>query len=150
MGIERAEVIAKMRGAFRAKVGVSRFIADMRAVGLAYRHTDMLADWSNINQLETKKDLLKYIRKGYAPAERTVELKGWAMSKEYMYKIRCQQIFAGVPADKPTFINLMHDAPQTIEALEHEAWERTFPQSPPKTGEERVFSVESAIHRAEI
>ncbi|GAH72909.1 unnamed protein product [marine sediment metagenome] len=71
------------------------------------------------------------------------------MSKEYMYVVRCQQTFAGVPAEKPFFINLTHDSPQTIEALEIEAWERTFPQSPPKAGEERKFVVETAIHRAE-
>lgn len=150
MGIIRAEVVARAKKYIKEGVSASRWISEMREMGLGYRRTDMLVDYRNVFNIEQKKDLLKYVRRGYAPAERTSEIKGWAMSQEYMYKIRCQQIFAGVPADEPTFVNLMHDTPQTIEALEQEAWERSFKQSPPKSGEERQFAVISAFHRVEM
>lgn len=149
MSIIRAETIARMRGAFREGMSAFRFIADMKAIGLTYRRTDMLADWRNVNELEKKEGLARFVRKGYVPAENVVEIEAWAMSQEYMYKVRCQRIFAGVPEEEPTFINIMQDVPRSIEWLEREAWERSIPQSPLLPGEERKFTVETAIHRAE-
>jgi len=149
MSIIRAETIVRMRAAITEGLSANRFIREVKAIGLSYRRTDMLADWRNLAGIEKQRDLTRFVRKGYVPAARSVEIERWAMSQEYMYKVRCQQTFAGVPADKPIFINIMHDTPRTIEALEREAWERALPQSPPKAGEERQFVVMSAIHRAE-
>lgn len=148
MGIERAEVIARMRIAFREGVSASRFIGDMRVAGLSYRRTDMLADWREVNQLETKKGLARYVRKGFVPAERSAILETWALSREYMYHVRSEMTaFPGAPA-VITWVNIMSDAPMTVEAIEQEAWERSFTQSPPKAAEERKFVLETAIHRA--
>lgn len=149
MGIVRAEVIARMSKAFKEGVSATRFYWDMRAIGLAYRKTDMLADWSDVNELVRKEGLARYVRKGYIPGEYAAIIHEWAMSKEFMYQVRCQKTFAGVPEDEPTFVNIMSDTPMTIEAIEQEAWERSFAQSPPKETEERKFVVETAIHRAE-
>jgi len=125
MSIVRAEVVARMRGAFREGVSVTRFIKDMRAVGLSYRRTDMLADWREVNELEKKEGLARFVRKGYVPAERAAELKTWAMSREYMYKVKTQ---SRLRPDEPVvdrFVNIMSDTPMTIEEIESQvtdAW----------------------------
>lgn len=149
MGIVRAETIARMRGAFRKGLSASRFITDMKAAGLSYRRTDMLADWRNINRLEKKEGLARYVRKGYVPAERSAEIEAWAMSKEYMYKVRSERILYPGAEPEVTFVNIMQDVPRPVEWLEREAWERSFKQSPTFPLEERKFIVYSAIHRAE-
>lgn len=149
MGLVRAEVIQRMAGAFKAGLSQAKFITKMKGLGLSYRRTDMLQDWRNVNQLEAKKGLARYVRKGYVPADRAAEVQAWALSKEYMYKVRSERILR--PGEKPvtSFVNIMSDSPRTIEQIETEAWERSFAQSPPLPGEERKFTVETAIHRAE-
>lgn len=148
MGIVRAETIARMRGAIREGLSASRFISDMRAIGLSYRRGDMLADWRTEKGVKRVEGALRFVRKGYVPSDRLAEVKTWVMTKEYMYKMRCQSVYAGVPAEKPTFINIMSNVPRTIESLEEEAWERMFPQSPLKEGEERIFTAWSAFREA--
>lgn len=150
MGIERAEVIARMRVAFKTGMSASSFIKAMKSKGLSYRRTTMLTDWRNVNQLVVKEGLVKFIRKGYVPSSRIAEIKAWKMSKEYMYKIRSERILRkGLPPEI-TFINIMSDNPLTITEVEREAFERSFKQSPPRPDEERKFSVISLIHRAEL
>jgi hypothetical protein len=148
MSIIRAEVIARMRVAFREGMSASTFIENMRAVGLSYRRTDMLADWRDVNELEKKEGLARYVRKGYVPSERSAEIKAWEMSREYMYKVRSESVLrAGEPV-VTRFVNIMSDKPLTIEEIEVEAWERSFTQSPPVEAEERKFTVITAIHKA--
>lgn len=149
MGIIRAEVIARMHKAFQEGVSASRFIKDMRSAGLSYRRSDMLADWRDVNEIEIKDGLARYVRKGYVPSERVAELKEWALSREYMYKVRTESILRPGEAPVSRFVNIMADSPLTIEEIEREAWERSFVQSPPGPAEERHFIVETAIHRAE-
>ena len=148
MGIIRAETIARARKYIREGVSATRWIREMREKGLGYRHTDMYADYRNVLQLEKKKEVWRYVRKGYIPSERAAEIKAWAMSKEYMYKVRSERILR--PGEKPevTFVNIMQDVPRTIEEIEREAWERSFDQSPPEPAEERSFIVETFVHRA--
>ncbi len=130
MGIIRAETIARMRGAFRKGLSASGFITDMKAAGLSYRRTDMLADWRSINDLEVKEGLMRYIRKGRYPSEKTIAAVTWETSKEYMYKIRVQsQMKPGEPIiDR--FVNIMSDVPMTPEMVESQVmdqwqqWER--------------------------
>lgn len=150
MGIRRAELIAKMRIAFKAGLSASRFISEQRAIAPVYRRSDMLRDWANINQLVQKEGRARYIRKGYVPAENTAQIKAWAMSKEWMYKVRSVQVLKVGDVPVVTFINIMSDKPLTIREVELEAYERSFKQSPTVSGEERKFSVESVIHRAEL
>ncbi len=124
MGIVRAETIARMRGAFREGLSPSRFIADMRATGLSYRRTDMLADWRSINELERKEGALRFVRKDRYPTEKSMAAVTWATSKEYMYKVKVwSQIKAGEPMTE-RFVNIMSDAPMTPTMLEAEVEER--------------------------
>ncbi len=125
MGIVRAEVIAKMRGAFRKGVSASRFLTDMKAVGLSYRRTDMLADWRSVNQLERKEGAVRFVRKDRFPTAKSMAQVEWGLSKEFMYKVKVQSVIkAGEPITE-RFVNIMSDIPLTptmIEAEVEEAW----------------------------
>ena len=124
MGIIRAEVIARMSGAFKEGVSASRFITDMRAKGLTYRRTDMLSDWRSVNELETKKGLMRYVRRDRYPAEKSIAAVGWALSKEYMYKIKVQSIKGEGEPMIERFVNIMSDKPMTPAMVEAEVMER--------------------------
>ncbi len=125
MGIVRAEVIAKMRGAFRKGVSAGRFLTDMKAVGLSYRRTDMLADWRSVNQLERKEGAVRFVRKDRFPTARSMAQVEWGLSKEFMYKVKVQSVIkAGEPITE-RFVNIMSDIPLTptmVEAEVEEAW----------------------------
>lgn len=124
MGVLRAEVIARMRGAFRQGLTASRFISDMRAVGKGYRRTDMLGDWRSINELEVKEGLLRYVRKDRYPTEKTIAAVDWATSKEFMYKVKVQSVIrVGEPITE-RFVNIMSDVPMTPTMIEAEVEER--------------------------
>ncbi len=124
MGIVRAEVIAKMRGAFRKGKSASRFLADMKTAGLSYRRTDMLADWRSVNQLEVKEGLARFVRKDRYPTEKTMAAVTWSTSKEYMYKVKVQSVIrAGEPITE-RFVNIMSDKPMTPAMIEAEVEER--------------------------
>ena len=120
MGIVRAETIARMRGAFKEGLSGSRFIADMRSAGLSYRRSDMLADWRTIGQLETKKDLLKYVRKDYYPTAKVYATSTWNLSKEYMYVIKVK---TQLRPDEPIvehIVNIQRDVPLTPAMIEEQ------------------------------
>lgn len=124
MGIVRAETIARMRVGFREGLSASRFIADMKAVGLSYRRSDMLADWRSVNQVERKEGALRFVRKDRYPTEKSIAAVTWETSKEYMYKVKVQSVIrAGEPITE-RFVNLMSDIPLTPAMLEAEVEER--------------------------
>ena len=130
MGVVRAETIARMRIALRKGLSASRFIKDMRAVGLSYRRTDMLSDWRSVGQVEKKEGLLRYIRKDRYPTETTIAAVDWQISREYMYKVKVQSVVrAGEPITE-RFVNIMSDIPMTPDMLERQVeeqwgeWER--------------------------
>lgn len=150
MGITRAKLIARMRIAFKAGKPFNQFYTTEKAKAPVYRRSTMLTDWANINQLVRKEGRARFIRKGYVPAENTAQIKKWLMSKEWMYKVRSVRVLKAGEKPEITFINIMSDKPLTIQEVEREAFERSFKQSPPKSGEERKFIVESVIHRAEL
>lgn len=147
MSLARAESIARARKLIREGVSASRWVADMKALGISYRRTEMLSDYREVLELEKKTGLARYVRKGYVPAEKSAELHAWEMSAEYMYTVRSTRIAR--PGDPPvvTYVNIMSDTPLTVEAIETQAWERSFGQSPPAPGEEREFLLETAIRR---
>lgn len=119
MAIERAITIARMRNAFREGISATRFIRSEREAGRpTYRRSDMLADWRTINQLETKKELLQYVRKDRYPTEKVMATVTWALSKEFMYvvKVKTQR-----SPDEPVLdhlINIMADTPLTPAMIE--------------------------------
>ena len=147
MGIIRAETIGRMRIAFRAGVSASRFIVDMRTAGLSYRRTDMLSDWRAINQLETKDGLARFVRKDRLPTNKALAQVDWALSKEFMYKVKVySQKGVGMPIGE-RFVNIMSDNPLTPQQIESEVeqqwseWERYAPET--LTG----LQVWSAVHK---
>ena len=118
MGIVRAEVIARMRGAFAEGLSASRFIRDMREAGLSYRRTDMLADYRSVGQIEQKKDLLRYVRKDRYPTEAVIATTTWAISKEFMYVVRVK---TQLSPDQPVIehnVNIQSDVPLTPAMVE--------------------------------
>ncbi|MBA7618119.1 hypothetical protein ES703_25440 [subsurface metagenome] len=122
MALKRAQVIGLMRGAFRRGQSATSFLWDMRERGLSYRRTDMLSDWRSINELESKADLLRYVRKDYYPTEKTIAQVDFALSHEYMYKVKVQ---TRLKPDEPLterFVNIMADEPQTPAQIEELAW----------------------------
>lgn len=147
MGIIRAETIARMRGAFREGLSASRFIADMRAVGLSYRRTDMLSDWRSINELERKEGVLRYVRKDRYPTEKSMAAVSWATSKEYMYKVKVQSVIKiGEPITE-RFVNVMSDVPLTPAMLEAEVEERWGEWEKYAAEQITKLQVWSAVHR---
>ena len=124
MAIIRAEVIARMRGAFREGLSASRFMRDMKSAGLSYRRTDMLADWRSVNEVEKKEGLLRYVRKDRYPTGVSMASVTWETSKEYMYKVKVESVIRlGEPITE-RFVNIMSDVPMTPKMLEAEVEER--------------------------
>jgi len=130
MGIERAEVIARMAGAIAEGMSASKFISQMREVGLGYRRTDMLADWRSVGEIEKKEGALRFVRKDRYPTEKTLAAVQWELSQEYMYKVKVQSVIrVGEPITE-RFVNIMSDVPMTPEMIEEEVeqqwgeWER--------------------------
>jgi len=147
MAIKRMEVIARMRKAIRTGGTASDFISLMQKKGLGYRRSDMLADWREVATIEKVDVAISRIRTGYVPIQHIAELKVWNMSKEFMYRIKSEQISPTGKRLKSKYVNIMSDKPLTIEKLEREAYERAFEQSPPESGEERKFTLESVYRR---
>ena len=149
MGIVRAEVVARMAGAFREGLSASRFITDMRAEGLSYRRTDMLTDWRSVNQLETKKGLMRYVRRDYYPSPKVLASVSWQMSQEFMYKARVMSRLAPGEPLTERFVNIMSDVPMTPGMVEQAVveqwaeWEKymkeTIEQITPFTAVQRVM-----------
>ena len=118
MSIVRSEAIAFMRKAFRTGQSVSDFRQDMREKGLSYRWTTMLSDWRSVNQLETKKGLMRFVRKDRYPSKMAIAEVDWMLSKEYMYKVKVQsRLRPGEPVTE-RFVNLMSDEPLTGAMIE--------------------------------
>lgn len=147
MSLIRSEVIARMRPAFRKGVSASTFLADMKAAGLSYRRTDMLADWRNVNELERKEGALRYVRKGYYPTEKTIAQVDWQISREYMYKVKVQARMLPDEPLKERFVNIMSDTPLTPLGVEELAWEMIREQSPKRIGEVEEIIGWSAVQR---
>ncbi|KKL89488.1 hypothetical protein LCGC14_1914190 [marine sediment metagenome] len=124
MSIVRAEVIARMRGAFRKGLSASRFMKDMKSAGLSYRRTTMLADWRSVNEVEKKEGLLRFVRKDRYPTGVSMASVTWETSKEYMYKVKVESVIRlGEPITE-RFVNIMSDVPMTPAMLEAEVEER--------------------------
>jgi len=124
MGIERATVILKMKSAIAEGLSASRFIAEMRELGLSYRRTDMLADWRSVGEIEKKEGMLRYVRKDRYPTEKTIAAVEWDLSKEYMYKVQVKLIMRPGEPITERFVNIMSDVPLTPVMAEAEVEER--------------------------
>jgi len=85
-GLRRAIAIKLIPKAFKSGLSASSFINQLRVKGLTYRRTEMLKDWRTVNQIEAKKDAIKYLRKDRLPSVRSMAKIEWAYDKEYVYK----------------------------------------------------------------
>lgn len=124
MPIKRANVIALMRGAFRRGQSAGSFITDMRARGLTYRRTDMLADWRSVNELERKEGAMRFVRKDYYPTKASMAEVEWKLSQEYMYKVKVEsRLRPDVPITE-RLVNIMSDKPLTPAMVEQQLIEK--------------------------
>jgi len=130
MGIVRAETIARARKAVKAGISASRFIADMKAQGLAYRRKDMLADYRTIKGVERVEGALRFVRKGYYPSEDIIATTKWAMAKDYTYR---SKVYArAFPEADITmqFVSIQSDRPLTTAEIESESYKAIERKSP--------------------
>ncbi|GAH02111.1 unnamed protein product, partial [marine sediment metagenome] len=102
----------------------SKFIADMRTAGLSYRRTDMLSDWRSINELESKKDLFKYVRKDYYPTEKIVAQVEWDLDKEFMYVVNIRKRTSPDAPITERNVNIQSDTPMTPRMVEQAVTEK--------------------------
>lgn len=148
MAIERAIVIAKMRGAFRSGLSGSAFINQMRSEGLSYRRTDMLSDWRSINELERKAEAFKYVRKDYYATAKTIAQVDWAMSKEFLYKVKVESRLRPGEPIVSRFVNIISDSPMTPRMVEQAVVEQWITWE--KYSEELIETIvpTTAVHRS--
>ena len=124
MGIERATVLLRMKKAFHTGQSASSFIKQMQAEGLAYRRTQMLSDWRSTNEVERKKDVLKYVRRDYMPTRQVIAEVDWELSKEYLYKLQVHSKLSPFQPVTTRFINIMSDKLLSKAQVEEIAFER--------------------------
>lgn len=148
-GLRRAIAIKLIPKAFKSGLSSSSFINQLRLKGLTYRRTDMLKDWRTVNQIEVKKDAIKYIRKDRLPSVQSMADVEWEYDKEYIYKANTwSRIHPDEPLEK-RMVTFTSDTPLTPRQVEEQiatkwsAWERYFPEKL-----ERIQTV-SAYHRIE-
>lgn len=147
MSIKRAQVIGLMRGAFRRGQSATSFLQDMKAEGLSYRRTDMLADWRSVNELEAKKGLMRFVRKDYYPTKTVIAAVEWELSQEYMYKVKVKsRIEPGVPITE-RFVNIMSDVPMTPTMVEQAVTEKWVEWEDYTAEAIEEMAVWSAVHR---
>jgi len=118
MAVARSTVIGYMRKAFRTGQNVTDFREAMRRKGLSYRWTTMLSDWRSVNQLETKKGLMRYVRKDRYPTKMAIAEVDWMLSQEYMYTVKVQSRLRPDEPQVERFVNLLSDEPMTGTMIE--------------------------------
>ncbi len=129
-GQKRSETILRAKIAFKQGVSASKFIADMKTRGLSYRRTDMLADFRSVNEVESKADLFKYVRKDYTPTAKVIAQVDWDLSREFMYKVKIvSRLRPGEPLTE-RFVNIMQDRPMSPGEIEGLTWALIGEQSP--------------------
>lgn len=149
LGLRRAIAIKLIPNAFKSGQSASSFINMLRSKGLTYRRTNMFADWRTVNNIEAKKDVLKYIRKDRLPSVRSMADVEWGYDKEYIYKAKT---WSRIHPDEPLterMVTFTSDIPLTPLQVEEQiatkwsAWERYIPEKV-----ERI-QVTSMYHRIE-
>lgn len=150
MAIDRAIAIVKMRGAFRTGLSAAAFIRQMKDEGLSYRRTDMLSDWRSVNELETKAEAFKYVRKDYYPTEKSIAQVEWELSKEFMYKVRVESRLRPDQPISSRFVNIMSDTPMTPRMVEQAVVDKWVEWEKYKPEIIEVITPVTAVHRSEL
>lgn len=129
-GQKRSAAILRAKIAFKQGISASQFIIDMKSRGLSYRRTDMLADFRSVNQVESKADLYKYVRKDRTPTAAVIAQVDWDLSSEFMYKVKIvSRLRPGEPLTE-RFVNIMQDRPMSPGEIEALTWSMIGEQSP--------------------
>ena len=124
MSIIRAEVIQRIRKAFRAGQSQTSFIREMREKGLSYRKTTMISDWHAETGQAKVEGLLRFVRKDYYPAKTAIADKPYKLSKEFMYKVKVESRLKPDAPMTERFVNLMSDVPMTPAMIEQAITEK--------------------------
>jgi hypothetical protein len=103
---------------------IEGFIRELRGTFGTYRRQLMLSDWRSVNNIEARKDVVKYIRKDRLPSIKAVADVEWEMSQEYMYKCHVWSQVEGVGPMKERFVNIMSDKLLTPAQVLEEVGER--------------------------
>ncbi|KKN26672.1 hypothetical protein LCGC14_0872390 [marine sediment metagenome] len=146
-GIERAEVVQRMKSAIKKGQSATAFIADMRKAGLSYRRTAMLADWRTQGDFTKKEGLLRFVRKDRYPSTEIVRAESWDMGKEFMFQVRLHiQRRPGEPLESQ-IVNITSDRPLTVGEMEQAALELDLDKY--TAGEEKIVgaTAETGIRR---
>jgi len=120
LGLRRAIAMKLMPKAFKAGQSVSSFRQVLRAKDLQYRWSTVLSDWRTVNEIEAKKDVMKYIRKDRLPSPRLMIEEPWKYSKEYVYKA---DTWSRTRPDEPfeeRTVTLLSDKPLTSREIEEQ------------------------------
>ncbi len=133
MGIERAQVLLRMKAAIREGQSASRFITSMRAEGLGYRRQTMLSDWRSVTGVAKKEGTARYVRKDFKPTAKVVADVTWDLSREFMTKVKVHvRTRPGEPITE-RFVNIMSDVALTPNQIEEsvlenlEEWSDSIP-----------------------
>lgn len=147
MAIERAIVIRKMGGAFKEGMSFNTFYNEMKEVGLSYRRTDMLGDWRSVGEIRVKEDLFKYVRKDYYPTEKSIAQVSFALSREYMYKVKVESRLRPDMPLTERFVNIMTDSPMTPRMVEQMVTEKWREWEKYMTEQIEAITPYTALHR---
>lgn len=122
--LRRPASILQMPAAMARGLTIEGFIRELRSTIGTYRRQLMLADWRSVNNIEARKDVVKYIRKDRLPSMKAVADVEWEMSQEYMYKVHTwSQKQPGEPLTE-RFVNIMSDKLLTPAGVLEEVSER--------------------------
>lgn len=148
MAINRAIAKAKMSAAIRSGQSAAGFISSMREQGFGYATQAMYADWRSAVATIGAEGALQKLRPTQRPSVKTMAEVEWALSKEYMYKVKVVVSEKGRKGTKERFVNILSDTRLTVQQIERAA-KRTFTQSE-NYGRELVESLQAwtAYHRA--
>jgi len=109
----------------------------------------MLGDWRSINELETKKGLMQYVRKDYYPTKTAVAAVSWNITQEFMYvSIVRSRRDPDVPVTERK-VNILSDVPMTPRMVEQAVVEKWAEWE--KYGQEEIEEIVpwAAVQRVE-
>lgn len=143
----RAAAQLLIRAAAAQKLSAAETIRQLKAKGLSYRRTTMLADWRNLSNIKKKEGLMRYVRKDRMPTAEIAVVKEWKLSREYKFICRVRSRLAPGEPIEERFISVMADRPLTPREIETEvieSWGKWYPEKREEV--ERVIP-ETAIRR---
>ena len=147
--LRRPAALLQMPAAMARGLTIEGFIRELRGTFGTYRRQLMLSDWRSVNNIEARKDVVKYIRKDRLPSMKAVADVEWEMSQEYMYKVHTwSQKQPGEPLTE-RFVNIMSDKLLTPAQVLEEVSERWGEWEKYENEELKRATVVGVYHRVE-